>query len=240
MEDFSAKTNCFVRFALLSVMRENIISGEVSPALWIEWSLYKCPLTFFLDFSLWNTLFVFQMSNIINKQRRYGFFSLFSPFFRVSQYLSKQRDREFLCLILWGSVHVYVREMRRRDWNGEEGGGFSVGSIGMDAPGSFRGWCHWWRSRSILPATVCLWGRDSETGQGDTYGRNVAQTRTKSTLMLLQLKFKDVDHSGVAWTPRVGLKMHQIGHLMLTLKNYCKNAICCIRWHFYIFWLLLA
>lgn len=168
MEDFSAKTNCFVRFALLSVMRENIISGEVSPALWIEWSLYKCPLTFFLDFSLWNTLFVFQMSNIINKQRRYGFFSLFSPFFRVSQYLSKQRDREFLCLILWGSVHVYVREMRRRDWNGEEGGGFSVGSIGMDAPGSFRGWCHWWRSRSILPATVCLWGRDSETGQGDS------------------------------------------------------------------------
>lgn len=106
-------------------MRENIVSGEVSPALWIEWSLYKCPLTFFffLDFSLWNTSFVFQMSNIINKQRRYGFFSLFFLlFFRVSQYLSKPRDREFLCLILWGSVHVYVREMRRRDRKGEEEG----------------------------------------------------------------------------------------------------------------------
>lgn len=51
-----------------------------------------------------------------------SFLFFFLLFFRVSQYLSKPRDREFLCLILWGSVHVYVREMRRRDWKGEAGG----------------------------------------------------------------------------------------------------------------------
>lgn len=159
------------------------------------------------------------MSNIINKQRRYGFFSFFPsfPFFRESQYLSKRRDREFLCLILWGSVHVYVREMRRRDWKGEDEevgeGGSSVGSIGMDAPGSFRGWCHWWRSRSILPATVCLWGRDSETGQGD------AEDRYKCTSGGSACRPKHAERS----TVRLLQRCRSLWRSMNT-KNGIKNA----------------
>lgn len=164
-------------------------------------------------------------------------FLFFLPFFRVSQYLSKPRDREFLCLILWGSVHVYVREMRRRDWKGEEGG-----------------WVFSWKYRNgrsqVLPWVMSLM-KESEhlashrlsvrTRQRDGSGWRVRSERSanrykftsggsaccpkhaqRSTLML---KVKDVDHSGVTCTPKMGLKMHQIGHLTLTLQTIA-NIVC--------------
>lgn len=75
----------------------------------IMWNLYKAPVStdcgIVWIFSV--KLFVCIPNVQRYKQRKYNFYFLV----RISQYLSKLWDREFLCLILWiaRSVHVFCR-----------------------------------------------------------------------------------------------------------------------------------
>lgn len=116
------------------------------------WNLYKCPATVWI-LSVKN---FYSVSQILQAEEiSFFFFSLFS-LFRISRYLSKLWDKEFLLLNTVNSNvspgWFFGGEAQR--WM------YSVGSIRMNAPGSFCGRCHRWRGGSILPSAICLRGEE--------------------------------------------------------------------------------
>lgn len=113
------------------------------------WNLYKCPST------VW--IFIVKIlvciPNVVSRRNFFFFFFFFSlRFHSTSQNCGTGNSLNTVNSNI--SPGLCGGEAQR--WI------YSVGSIRMNAPGSFCGRCHWWRGGSILPSAICLRGEEEQ------------------------------------------------------------------------------